>query len=82
VAVASAGRVCKSTPCSRQSTTPAPHHSVFYRPDALPAAQPSASSTEDKAEGYSKITNNDNLVDAKRRCRSAAGKVTGGYDRD
>ena len=23
-------------------TTPAPHHSVFYRPDALPAAQPTA----------------------------------------
>jgi len=22
---------------------PAPHHSVFYRPDALPAAQPTAS---------------------------------------
>jgi len=29
--------------CSRQITTPAPHHSVFYRPDALPAAQPTAS---------------------------------------
>jgi len=24
-------------------TTPAPRHSVFYRPDALPAAQPTAS---------------------------------------
>jgi len=22
---------------------PTPHHSVFYRPDALPAAQPTAS---------------------------------------
>ena len=31
--------VCKSAPRSRQITTPAPHHSVFYRPDALPAAQ-------------------------------------------
>ena len=29
----------KSTHRSRQITTPAPHHSVFYRPDALPAAQ-------------------------------------------
>jgi len=28
---------------SRQVTTPAPHHSVFYRPDALPAAQQTAS---------------------------------------
>ena len=26
-----------------QITTPAPHHSVFYRPVALPAAQPTAS---------------------------------------
>ena len=35
--------ICKSAPCSRQITTTAPHHSVFYRPDALPAAQPTAS---------------------------------------
>ena len=35
--------MCKSAPCSRQITMPAPHHSVFYRPDALPAAQPTAS---------------------------------------
>jgi len=32
-----------SAPRSRQITTPAPHHSVFYRLDALPAAQPTAS---------------------------------------
>jgi len=24
----------------RQITTPAPYHSIFYRPDALPATQP------------------------------------------
>jgi len=35
--------ICKSAPCSRQTATPAPHHSVFYRPDALPAAQPTVS---------------------------------------
>ena len=35
--------ICKSAPHSRLVTTPAPHHSVFYRPDALPAAQPTAS---------------------------------------
>ena len=35
--------ICMSTPRARQITTPAPHHSVFYRPDALPAAQPTAS---------------------------------------
>ena len=33
----------KSAPCSRQITMPTPHHSVFYRPDVLPAAQPTAS---------------------------------------
>ena len=35
--------MCKSAPRSRQITMPAPHHSVFYRLDALPAAQPKAS---------------------------------------
>ena len=35
--------ICKSAPCSRQITMPAPHRSVFYRPDALPATQPTAS---------------------------------------
>jgi len=29
-----------------QITMPAPHHSVFYRPDALPAAQKQHQSTE------------------------------------
>ena len=35
--------ICKSAPRSRQITTPASHHSVFYRPDSLPAAQPTVS---------------------------------------
>jgi len=35
--------VCKSVSHSRQITTPAPRRSVFYRPDAFPAAQPTAS---------------------------------------
>ena len=35
--------ICKSAPSSRQITTPAPHHSIFYRPDALPATQPTVS---------------------------------------
>jgi len=35
--------ICKSAPRSRQIAMPAPHHSVFYRPDALPADQPTAS---------------------------------------
>ena len=35
--------ICKSAPRSRHITMRASHHSVFYRPDALPAAQPTAS---------------------------------------
>ena len=35
--------ICKSALRSRQIAMPAPHHSVFYRPDALPAAQPTVS---------------------------------------
>ena len=35
--------ICKSAPRSRQIITPAPHHSVFYKPDALPATQPTTS---------------------------------------
>ena len=35
--------VCKSAPRSRQITMPAPNHSVFYRPEALPAARPTVS---------------------------------------
>ena len=34
---------CKFAPRSRQITMPAPHHSVFYRPDALPSTRPTAS---------------------------------------
>jgi len=35
--------ICKSAPRFRQMTMPAPYHSVFFRPDALPATQPTAS---------------------------------------
>ena len=35
--------ICKSAPRSRQITMPAPPPLNFYRPDALPAAQPTAS---------------------------------------
>ena len=35
--------ICKSATRSRQITMPAPHRPVFYRPDALPADQPTAS---------------------------------------
>ena len=47
--------ICKSAPCSRQTTIPAPHHSEFYRPDALPAAQPTASKHWRQKEQYKKI---------------------------
>ena len=35
--------ICKSAPRPRQITMPASYHSVFYRPDALPATQPTVS---------------------------------------
>ena len=35
--------ICKPASRFRPITLLAPHHSVFYRPDALPAAQPTAS---------------------------------------
>ena len=47
--------MCKSPPRSRQITAPAPHHSVFYRPDALPAAQPTASKHRRQASGYNEM---------------------------
>ena len=56
--------ICKSAPRSRQITTPASHHSVFYRPDALPAAQPTAS----KHWRQSKYTNTNQYIFAPRIC--------------
>ena len=51
--------IYKSAPHSRQITTPAPHHSVFYRPDALPAAQPTASKYwRQNRESYYNNSNN------------------------
>ena len=35
--------ICKSAPRSRQITMPAPHHSVFYRPDIRPSCHPTNS---------------------------------------
>ena len=48
--------ICKSAPRFRQITTPAPHHSVFYRPDALPAAQRTASKHWRHVNGLTHIT--------------------------
>ena len=41
--VSGSGIMCKSAHRPRQITTLAPHHSVFYWPDALPATQTTAS---------------------------------------
>ena len=36
--------ICKqSAPHSTQITTPTPNHSILYKPDALPNAQPTVS---------------------------------------
>ena len=52
--------LCKqSAPCSRQITTPIPHHSLnFYRPDALPDTNQRCQNTEG-TEGL--LCNNGNL---------------------
>jgi len=36
-------QICTSLQTDNHAMMPVPHHSVFYRPDALPAAQPTAS---------------------------------------
>ena len=43
--------ICKSAPRSRQITMPATHRSLFYRPDALPVAQPTVSKHWRQATG-------------------------------
>jgi len=47
--------IYKSAPRTRQITTPAPDYSVFYRPDALPAAQPTVSKHLSSVFTYPKI---------------------------
>ena len=56
--------ICKSAPCYREITTPASHH--FYRSDALPAAQPTASRHSNSglnqfAQEWSHVDNQDAL---------------------
>jgi len=46
----------KSAPYLRQITMPAPYHSVFYRPDALPTTQPTAVKANQKS--YNKYLKN------------------------
>ena len=43
ICYATSSAICKSALRYRQIAMPAPHHSVFYRPDVLPAAQPTVS---------------------------------------
>jgi len=59
--------ICKSALCSRQITTPAPHRSVFYRPDALPAAQPTASKALKALKALDPPLERGNLYSAKNR---------------
>ena len=59
--------ICKSAPSSKQTTTLAPHHSVFYRPDALPATQPTASKhwrQKCKSEAAVLIDDNDTTINS------------------
>ena len=65
----------KSAPRSRQITMPAPHHSVFYRPDALPAAQPTAS------EHWRPCSNRTNYPAGRATAANIAGVAHVGTDR-
>ena len=65
--------ICKSAPHPKQITTSAPHHSVFYRPDALPVAQPTASKHwRDREliiqETYTYLRSNSNLFYLDKSC--------------
>jgi len=57
--------IWKSAPRSRQITTPAPHHSVFYSLDALLAARPTASK---HWRHYNSIINNMQIVLSDKQC--------------
>ena len=61
--------ICKCAPRSRQITTPAPHYSVFYRPDALPAAQPTVSKHWRHKSMPQKVTLNWQCRKVSRPCR-------------
>jgi len=62
--------VCKSAPLPRQIPAPAPHHSIFYRLDALRGTQPTMSKHWRKAFYYQQ---NGKWVLSKVRWCSAAG---------
>ena len=47
--------ICKSAPSCRQITMPATPHSVFYRPHALPAAQPTVAKYWRKKHLYTEL---------------------------
>ena len=60
--------ICKSTHRSRQMTMPAPHHSVFYRPDALPVAQPTVSKHWRGDRSYYAVYHNTRVTGAMVNC--------------
>ena len=69
--------ICKSASRSRQITMPVLHHSkAFYRPDALPAAKPTAS--KHWRQNVNTIQYNKSMVI--RRAESEAWAVTRGKD--
>ena len=61
--------ICKSAPRCRQITTPAPNHSVFYRPDALPATQPTV--TKHRLQIKCKLYHQNMKIWAKERQRAS-----------
>ena len=62
--------ICKSAPCSRQITTPAPATQFFYMPDALPATQPTASKhwRQQQSDGNLTVTSGWNCTWGSGQC--------------
>jgi len=61
--------IYKSAPSHRPVTTPAPHHSIFYRPDALPASQPTAAKHWNAVKTYVILESTQRVhISAKLRC--------------
>jgi len=69
--------ICKSASRPRQITMPSSHHSVLYRPDALPAAQPTASK-----HSYNKKKTVNNLTDSKNKYPLRATDVSASSNTD
>ena len=65
--------ICKQSAARcRQITTPTPHHSVFYRPYALPDAQPTVKALKAQATNLRKLMEFEHEADRRASSSVAA----------